>query len=145
MKALIPRSEGELGGPFITVEDDRFHVLAEREEALVIEFSDAPPEIAWLDDFEMLYCQRQHDSGTIKVIRKATEEERKRFRIPLWIQGEDVPECCGQPMHFVGQIDDDNICAERPEGAELWWHDVASFYVFSCAKCLGCKAVGQQY
>ncbi len=67
------------------------------------------------------------------------------FRIPLWIQGEEVPECCGRAMHFVGQIDDDRICTEPPIGAKLWWHDGASFYVFTCSQCLACKAVGQQF
>lgn len=79
------------------------------------------------------------------MIRKATEDERRSFRIPLWIQGDEIPECCGRPMHFVGQLDDDRICMERPEGAKLWWHDKASFYVFTCAQCLECKAVGQQF
>jgi hypothetical protein len=101
--------------------------------------------VEWFDTFELLYCQRQHDPQTIKVIRKATEEERRLYRIPLWIQSEEVPECCGQSMQFVGQIDDDRICAEPPEGAKLWWHDAASFYVFTCSQCLECKAVGQQF
>jgi hypothetical protein len=145
MKALIPHNEGDLGGPLVTAGDDRFHIRAEREKAVIIEFYDAPGEAGWIGNFELLYCQKQHDPATVKVIRKATDEERRSFRIPLWIQGEEVPECCGQPMHFVGQIDDDNLCAEPPDGAEVWWHDVASFYVFTCSKCLGCKAVGQQY
>ena len=144
MKALIPLSEDEPGGPFISANDLQFHILAEREKVVIIEFYDKPENVEWLDNFELLYCQKQHDPETVKVIRKATEEERKRFRIPLWIQGEDVPECCGQPMHFVGQINDDNLCAEPPEGAVMWWHDAASFYVFTCSKCLECKAVGQQ-
>ena len=92
-----------------------------------------------------MYAQRQHDPDIVKVIRKATNEEVVLFRVPVWIQGEEVPECCGRPMFFVGQIDDDNICMERPPHANLWWHDVASFYVFSCSQCLECKAVGQQF
>jgi hypothetical protein len=72
-----------------------------------------------------------------------TKEEQ--LRIPSWIQTEEIPECCGNEMHFVGQIDDDFICRERPEGAKYWWHDTASFYVFTCPECLGCKAVGQQF
>ncbi len=145
MKALIPTSEGDLGGPFAAVADDQFRVLAQRAEAVIIELHDAPKEVTWLDDFELLYCEKRQDPATVMVIRKATEEERKQFRIPLWIQDEDIPECCGQPMHFVGQIDDDRICAEPPEAAEMWWHDAASFYVFTCSKCLACKAVGQQF
>jgi len=145
MKALIPVSPERLGGPFVAVDDDCFEVLAERDGAVIIEFHSLPDEIEWLEAFEFLYCQRQHDTGTIKVIREATEEERRIFRIPLWIQGDEVPECCGRPMHFVGQLDDDRICTERPEGAKLWWHDIASFYVFTCSQCLECKAVGQQF
>ena len=34
---------------------------------------------------------------------------------------------------------------DLPPGAKLWWHDAASFYVFTCSQCLECKAVGQQY
>jgi hypothetical protein len=48
-------------------------------------------------------------------------------------------------MSFVGQIDDDTICSEPPADAKLWWHDGASFYVFTCPMCLGVKAVGQQF
>jgi hypothetical protein len=145
MKALIPQSPERLGGPFVTADDDRFEVLASRDKTVIIEFHSRPDDVDWFDDFEMLFCQRQHDPDTVKVVRKATDEERRLFRIPLWIQGDDVPNCCGRPMHFVGQIDDDHICTERPDGAKLWWHDVASFYVFTCSQCLECKAVGQQF
>lgn len=72
----------------------------------------------------------------MKVVRKATADERRKFRVPLWIQGEEVPECCGRPMFFVGQIDDDVICTERPKDASMWWHDGASLYVFTCSRCL---------
>jgi hypothetical protein len=145
MKALIPISPEQLGGPFITVGDDCFNVVATRDKVVIIEFHTVPDQTEWFGHSEYLYCQRQHDSETIKVIRKATEKEMRSFRIPLWIQCEEVPECCGQPMHFVGQIDDDRICMERPPDAKLWWHDVASFYVFTCSNCLECKAVGQQF
>lgn len=145
MIAWIPKTEGELSGPFVTASDDRFHIRGECEKAVIIEFFAAPAEAKWVENFELLYCQKQHNQQTIKVIRKVTEEERKRYRIPLWIQDEDIPECCGQPMCFVGQIDDDRLCTEAPDGAKMWWHDVASFYVFTCSQCLGCKAVGQQF
>jgi hypothetical protein len=92
-----------------------------------------------------MYCQRQHDTETIKVVRKATAEDRSRFRVPLWIQNGEIPDCCGRPMFFVGQIDDNVICTERPPDARVWWHDAASFYVFTCSQCLGSKAVGQQF
>ena len=64
---------------------------------------------------------------------------------PKWIQGKQKPKCCKQEMFFVGQIDDNHICNEAPEDAKLWWHDFASFYVFTCSKCLKVKAIGQQY
>jgi hypothetical protein len=145
MKVLIPQSPDHLEGPYESPNEDDYEVLATRDKVVIIEFHEKPDNIEWFDDFELLYCQQQHDSDTVKVIRKATEEERKQYRIPLWIQDEDVPECCGQPMHFVGQIDDNSICTEAPAGAKYWWHDAASFYVFTCSQCLECKAVGQQY
>lgn len=144
MNLLIPTSPDQLGGPFVTTTEG-FDILAQRGKALVVKFFERPKTIQWFDDFELLYCQRQHDSENVKVVRKATEEERKEFRIPLWIQGDEVPECCGFPMQFVGQIDDDRICTEPPEGAKVWWHDAASFYVFTCSQCLECKAIGQQF
>jgi hypothetical protein len=102
-------------------------------------------EINWLEDFEYIYFQTLKGSETLKAIRKATEEDIKKFRIPIWIQGEEVPNCCNQPMFFVGQIDDDGICAEAPANAKMWWHDAASFYAFTCSQCLSVKAIGQQF
>lgn len=144
VKAIIPISPDNLGGQTVTANADSFEVLAERDKIVLVEFIDLPAEIGWFETFELMYCQRQHDSDTMKVIRKATEEERKLFRVPLWIQGDDVPECCGHPMFFVGQIDDDTICMERPSDAKMWWHDKASFYVFTCSQCLESEVVGQQ-
>ncbi len=63
---------------------------------------------------------------------------------PKWIQGDDTPKCCDKEMFFVGQIDDDKISDEAPADAKYWWHDFASFYVFTCSKCLGVKVIGQQ-
>ena len=144
VKASIPTSPDNLGGPSVTADADSFEVLAERDKVVLVEFIDLPAEVSWFDTFQLMYCQRQHDPATIKVIRKATEDERRQFRVPLWIQGDDVPECCGRPMFFVGQIDDDTICMERPPDAKMWWHDKASFYVFTCSQCLESKTVGQQ-
>ena len=145
MRVLIPQSPDQLGGPFIEADVEELEVLSRRDKALIVEFHSVPESLDWFEDFEFMYCQQQHDPNTIKVIRKATSEELRLFRVPIWIQSEELPECCGIPMQFVGQIDDDRICAERPEGAKLWWHDAASFYVFTCSQCLECKAVGQQY
>ena len=74
-----------------------------------------------------------------------SSDSATKARTPSWIQGPVVPVCCGHAMRFVGQLNDDKLCSERPEGAKLWWHDAASFYVFTCSQCLECKAVGQQY
>ena len=143
-KALIPLSANCLGGPFVETAEG-FEILARRGRLVVVRFYSKPDAADWFDDFELMYCQFQHDEATFKVIRPATDDERRLFRIPLWIQGEESPDCCGQPMHFVGQIDDDRICTERPPDAKLWWHDLASFYVFTCSQCLECKVVGQQF
>ncbi len=101
-------------------------------------------ELIWLDEFEHFVFQVFPD-GTRKAIRKATSEDIERFRVPIWFQGEEVPICCGREMVFVGQIDDNEICKEKPDEAKLWWHDASSFYVFTCPQCLECKAVGQQF
>ena len=98
----------------------------------------------WLEEFEHFVFQVRED-GTRIAIRKATDEDTKTFRVPIWIQSEEMLMCCGRKMVFVGQLDDDTICTERPVDAKLWWHDAASFYVFTCPVCLECAAVGQQY
>jgi len=100
--------------------------------------------LAWLDEFEHFVFQVRTD-GTRIAIRKATEEDIKTFRVPIWIQSEMIPISCGREMVFVGQLDDDTICEDRPEDARLWWHDTTSIYVFTCPVCLECAAVGQQY
>src|SRR6185503_20132331 len=145
MRIMVPQSADKLDGPFIKARKKDYNVLAKRNKALIIEFISLPDGVKWFDDFEFMYCLKQHDRNTFKVIRKATNQELKEFRVPIWIQDEDVPKCCGKAMHFVGQIDDEDICSEGPKAAKKWWHDSASFYVFTCSRCLKCKAVGQQY
>ena len=137
----VPIDIAKLGGDSV---DADAKILAERSGGCIVEIADVPAAVDWIEDFEFIYAQRQHDS-TLKAIRKATDEELKRFRVPVWIQGEEAPICCGQAMHFVAQIDDNAICAERPRDAKLWWHDAASFYVFTCSECLAVQAVGQQF
>ena len=73
------------------------------------------------------------------------KRSKKVFESQLGFKMKIFAECCGMPMHFVGQIDDNDICTERPKDAILWWHDLASFYVFTCSQCLKCKAIGQQF
>jgi hypothetical protein len=138
---LIPADSGQLGGEAVAA---KARVLADRDGKCVVEIPDVPTAVAWLEDFEFVYAQRQRD-GTLKAIRKASSDELKEFRVPVWIQDEEIPDCCGQAMHFVGQLDDNSLCAEPPIGAESWWHDAASFYVFTCSRCLSVKAVGQQF
>ena len=122
-----------------------FEVKAKRGRLAMVDFYDLPPEIDWFEPYELMYCQEQHDPRIVKVIRKARDDEYRTFRVPWWIQEEEIPECCGRPMVFIGQIDDDALCAEMPDDAKLWWHDSASFYVFTCPICLEVKAVGQQF
>jgi hypothetical protein len=138
---LFPEDVSKLGGPFVA---GRAELNSLRGDRGVGCLTFVERKLTWLDDFEHFVFQVLAD-GTRKAIRKATDEDIKRFRVPIWIQGEAVPICCGREMVFVGQIDDNEICTERPDDAKLWWHDVASFYVFTCPQCLECKAVGQQY
>lgn len=139
----IPLNPSELGGPFSL---GKAAVLAEREGRGIAEVvSLKEEEVDWLVEFDHVYFQVLKDGETLKVIRKATDEDIKKFRVPIWIQGEEVPSCCGSEMFFVGQLDDDVICMEPPPKAKMWWHDVASFYVFTCCECLSVKAVGQQF
>jgi hypothetical protein len=145
MKVLVPKSPDQLGGPFVTVDESRMKILAEGDKVLIVRFIQVPERIDWFKDFEFMVAQRQNDPATMKIIRTATPEDLRLYRLPVWIQDEEQPECCGKPMRFVGQIDDNQICMERPPDAKMWWHDAASFYVFTCDQCLECKAVGQQF
>jgi hypothetical protein len=54
---------------------------------------------------------------------------------PDWIQGEETPECCGQPAMFYGQI-----------GSLDWKHDLIDnglIYIFICRKCLKTHSIFQ--
>ncbi len=138
---IIPRSLDALGGPFVVGQAE---IEAERGGRGVCCISELNEPVDWIDDFEHGYFQVQAD-GSRKVIRKATEDDIRQFRVPIWVQSPEYPVCCGQEMIFVGQIDDDRICTEPPQNAKMWWHDAASFYVFTCPQCLECAAIGQQY
>lgn len=118
-----------------TVEQNRFIVKP-------INLADS---VDWCRDFESLLCSYDVRAAAFRAHCVATEEHCKAYRVATFIQGEEVPLCCGKPMYFVGQIDDNNICTEPPLEHKHWWHDVASFYVFTCSTCLECKAVGQQF
>ena len=138
---LFPEDLSNLGGPLVAGQAELISLRGDRGVGCL---SFVESKLTWLDDFEHFVFQVLAD-GTRKAIRKATSEDIKGFRVPIWIQGEEVPICCGREMVFVGQIDDNEICTERPDEAKLWWHDAASFYVFTCPQCLECKAVGQQF
>lgn len=144
MKAIIPIDPSDPEGSVASVGGEHFEVVAGRGEIVFVWFYSMPP-VDWFEDFELMYGELQADSETVKVLRKASNEEIVKYRIPLWIQSEQIPECCGKPMYFVGQLDDADLCDEAPPGAEVWWHDRASFYVFTCPHCLGVKALGQQF
>ncbi len=138
---VVPQSPAALGGPFTA---GRAAIVSERRGRGVCCIRDLADPVDWIKDCDNCYFQIQAD-GSRKVIRKATDEDIHKFRVPSWIQSPEVPICCGKEMIFVGQINDDRICTEPPADATVWWHDAASFYVFTCPYCLECAAVGQQY
>jgi hypothetical protein len=138
---LFPESLENLGGPFVRGQGE---INSRRADRGIGCLTSVERKLSWLDDFEHFLFQVLPD-GTRKAVRKATQEDIKNFRVPIWIQGEAVPMCCDREMIFVGQLDENDLCTERPEGAKMWWHDAASFYVFTCPICLAVTAVGQQY
>src|ERR1017187_2613347 len=124
----IPLDPENLGGDFVTA---RASIHSQREGLGVAEIEELEEgEVDWVEEFNHVYFQTLRDGVTLKAIRKATDADIKKYRVPIWIQSEEVPTCCGHPMVFVGQLDDDAICTEPPSDAKLWWHDAASFYVF---------------
>lgn len=139
---LLPESLEKLDGPTIVAEVE---VLALKKDRGLARILSTERPVAWIVDFEAVEFSVLCDGATFKAFKKASEEDYRCYRVPLWIQGDEVPLCCDQEMIFVGQIDDDTICMEPPAGAKLWWHDRASFYVFTCPKCLSVTAVGQQF
>jgi len=139
---ILPESIDNIDGPAAIAEVEILALKNDRGLARILSV-DRP--LQWIDDFEAVEFNVHSDGVTYTAFKKATEEDYRRYRVPLWIQGDEVPICCDKEMIFVGQIDDDSICTEAPEGAKLWWHDKASFYVFSCSNCLTTTAVGQQF
>jgi hypothetical protein len=141
VEVIFPADLSKLGGPFVLGQAE---MITLREDHGVGCLTFIERKLSWLDDFEHFIFHVLPD-GKRKAIRKATSEDIKTFRVPIWIQGEEIPMCCGREMVFVGQIDDNVICTERPTDAKMWWHDAASFYVFTCPLCLESAAVGQQF
>ena len=140
-EVLFPEDLSKLGGPFVLGQAEMISLRGDRGVGCL---TFVERKLSWLDDFEHFVFQMLPD-GKRKAIRKATGGDIKTFRVPIWIQGEEIPICCGSEMVFVGQLDDNVICTERPPDAKMWWHDVTSFYVFTCPQCLECAAVGQQF
>lgn len=145
-KIIVPLNPDRLGGESVISGDNSFEIQFSREDILFVEFDPVPSEIGWFENFDKVLCERLPDSvDTAVAIRKATNEDCREHRVPRWIQEPDIPRCCGKPMFFVGQLDDYTLAKEEPPNAEIWWHDYASFYVFTCSRCLNVKAIGQQY
>jgi len=139
----IPLDPADIEGPFWM---GQCEVLGQSETNGIADLAEVDGHaVKWLEEYDTICFEVLPDGGALRAIRKAAEEDFRAFRVPLWIQSEEVPDCCGQPMFFIGQLNDDTVCMERPLGSRLWWHDAASFYVFTCSRCLSVKAVGQQY
>ncbi|MBN1964421.1 MAG: hypothetical protein JW910_07230 [Anaerolineae bacterium] len=138
----VPVSAADLGGPCVAGQAEIISMSSERGVATIMALDGA---VEWLDEFDDVYFQTLRDGHTLKAIRLATEDDYRRFRAPLWIQDDETPTCCDRPMFFVGQIDDDHLYAEAPPDARRWWHDRASFYVFTCPVCLAVRVIGQQF
>lgn len=100
---------------------------------------------AWCEAVDALLCEFDQAAGAFRALRIATLEERDELRVPCFIQDDERPSCCGRRMFYVGRLDDNRLCAEPPPEYELWWHDIASFYVYTCSICMECKVVGQQF
>ncbi len=137
----LPVSLEGLAGPCVKGSAE---VLAKKDGRGLACLTFSERKLSWIEDFQHFEFEVQ-PSGKLKAVRTVSEAEMKHWRVPLWIQGAEVPMCCGGEMVFVGQIDDDRLCTEVPPDAKMWWHDVASFYVFTCPKCLEVTAVGQQF
>jgi hypothetical protein len=84
-RIVVPLNPDELGGASVTT-DHGFDIRADRDKTVLLELRSVPTEIEWFGDFELMYCQRENDPDVFKVIRKATDEERRAYRVPLWLQ-----------------------------------------------------------
>jgi hypothetical protein len=116
--------------------EQHYHIL------YIFEPSDRP---RWCGDALDFVCSCLRGGREMLVRRPATAADKRRWRVPVSIQSEEWPLCCGRSMTFVGQLDDNTICMDPAIHAKLWWHDAARFYVLTCSVCLECKAIGQQF
>jgi hypothetical protein len=118
-----------------------------RRDRLIVRVHQIPEGLEWIegdDNFDAV-CAVSETGEELIYLRDATDKDKKDERVPRFIQGDEYPLCCGRSMVFVGQIDETHFCKEPPPDAQLWWHDEASFYVYTCCICLECKAIGQQF
>ena len=109
---------------------DRLRSILRREDRGVGCMTSVESKLSWLDDFEHFVFQVLPDA-THKAIRKATQEDIKAFRVPIWIQGEAVPICCDREMIFVGQrsLDNDRFVPSDQKVQRCGGTMLASFYV----------------
>jgi hypothetical protein len=91
---LFPESLEQLGGPAV---QGKAEINSRRGDRGVGRLTFVERGLSWLNDFEHFVFQVLAD-GTHKAIRKATQEDIWRFRVPIWIQGEAVPTCCDREM-----------------------------------------------
>jgi hypothetical protein len=145
-KAILPIDLEDRSAGLVTCSPKEFTVLSYNSEVVIIELKSDPEGVDWAEADEPIYCEWRLDlDGTVEAVRVATEDDLRKYRVPRWIQDPEVPRCCKRPMFFVGQFDDEELVSDEPKDAEVWWHDYASFYIFTCPHCLKVKAVGQQY
>lgn len=86
-----------------------------------------------------------------------TDEPGLRTKLggkPSWIQGDATPECeeCGEPMHFVAQIDSiehrseyNPLMVDPPKHVDFMFGDVGMIYVFYCFDCTRVYGLQQGY
>ena len=87
--------------------------------------------------------------GEKAVAEEYPENLGKRTKLggkPIWIQGEQVPDCpsCQQPMAFIAEIDSFDHDGYGGKGPYMFG-DVGMIYVFYCEECGEAEAVVQCY
>jgi len=145
----IPATKGDRSGPSILTRGGIISAITE-DDIQTNRFIATPNwllphEETWCRSSDRLLCEFEPDGQTLFALDAVGRNDLAPYRVPRFIQSEEWPMCCGRSMHFVGQLDDEGIRNSPPPGFKFWWHDAASFYVFTCCLCLECKAIGQQY
>ncbi|ATB31161.1 hypothetical protein [Melittangium boletus] len=98
----------------------------------------APASPHPLPESRLDFARAREDTEALSVdVNAATDEqlaaldrasaqapENKVGGVPVWVNGEARPECCGEPMHFVAQL------SALPFG--LGFGDAGRGYVFRC-------------